>query len=96
MEDIQWKIITFKIFEALSHQEQHISSQFDERQQKKEIVWRQKSYIQWLKVGEHNTKLFHRWMIQRRHSNHITQLKNSQGNKLSSHQDIEYELVIFF
>jgi hypothetical protein len=35
-------------------------------------------------------------MVQRRNSNFITQLNTSQGNKLTSHQDIEHELISFF
>jgi hypothetical protein len=48
----------------------------EQRRQQEEILWRQKSRVQWLKEGEKNTKFFHRTMIHRRHINRITHLED--------------------
>jgi len=66
-----------------------LADQIEERQKQEEILQREKSRIQWLKEGDRNSKFFHHSMIQRRHSNHISYLISSHGNKLTSHVDIE-------
>jgi hypothetical protein len=61
-----------------------------------EILWRQKSHIQWLKEGERNTKFFHRSMLQRCHTNRITQIVLYQGLDIQKHTDIEKELLSYY
>jgi len=68
----------------------------EERFKQEEIIWRQKSRVQWLKEGEKKTKFFHRSMIHRRFIKHIMKLENMQGTTLLSHQDITHELTSFY
>ena len=61
----------------------------EERAKQEEILWRQKSCIRWLKEGERNTKFFHRSTIQRRMHNNIPFIKNTEGEKVEEHEEIE-------
>jgi hypothetical protein len=61
-------------------EEEQLQEQLEERRKQEEILWKQKSRVQWLKEGEKNTKFFHRAMMHRRHINRITHLEDSQGN----------------
>jgi hypothetical protein len=74
-------------------EEEQLLSHLEQRRQQEEILWRQKSRVQWLKEGEKNTKFFHRTMIHRRHINRITHLEDAQGNLLREHSRIEEELT---
>jgi hypothetical protein len=89
MSIIQSQIRDQGISEDLKTQEATISQKLEERKAQEEILWRQKSRIQWLKEGDRNTKFFHRSTIQRRHANRITQLITENGQTLHSHEDLE-------
>jgi hypothetical protein len=41
-------------------------------------------------------KFFHNSMLQHRHSNRITSIRDTDGNKLSNHREIEIELVQYY
>jgi len=64
--------------------------------EQEEILWRQKSRVQWLKEGERNTKFFHKAMTHRRHINRITQLEDNQGNPIRDHDQIAEALNSFY
>ena len=66
MEDIQQQIILEGRDEERSKEEGRIINQLEERRKQEEIMWRQKSRINWLREGERNTKFFHQAMIQNR------------------------------
>jgi hypothetical protein len=93
---VQSQIREQGISEDLKAQEAAISQKLEERKSQEEILWRQKSRIQWLKEGDRNTKFFHRSTIQRRHTNHITQLISDNGKIIHSHEDLEEELVAYY
>eukprot|EP00253_Pinus_taeda_P019282 PITA_19282 len=61
-----------------------------------EIFWRQKSRFQWLKEGERNTRFFHRSTMENRSHNRISTIKDSKGQLLNTHKDIEVVLVQHF
>ena len=50
-------------------EEKHLKQQLEEKYGQEEILWRQKSRVQWLKEGERNARFFHRSMIHKRHVN---------------------------
>jgi hypothetical protein len=77
-------------------EEEELQAQLEERRRKEEILWKQKSRVQWLKEGENNTKFFHRAMVHHRHINRITHLEDSQGNPIREHSQIEAELTNYY
>jgi hypothetical protein len=77
-------------------EEEQLQAQLEERKKQEEILWKQKSRVQWLKEGEKNTKFFHRAMTHGRHINRITHLEDSQGNHIREHQKIEEELLRYY
>jgi Ulp1 family protease len=96
LEEIQ-KIFIFRARTAeLMAEEEQLQTQLEERRKQEEILWKQKSKVQWLKEGEKNTKLFHRAMMHRRHVNRITHLEDSQGNLTREHSKIEEELLRYY
>ena len=93
MKDLQQHFILEGKIEELMEEEKRIQQLLNERYSQEEILWRQKSRVQWLKEGERNTSFFHRTMIQRCHSNRIHKLKDNHGLVLNKHQDIQAELI---
>jgi hypothetical protein len=75
-------IKNYSLIEELKEHENLLKQQLEEMSSQKEVLWRQKSDIQWLKEGDQNTKLFHRSTIHRRHTNDIAQLLMEQGKIL--------------
>jgi hypothetical protein len=77
-------------------EEEELKAELEERKKQEEILWRQKSRVQWLKEGEKNTKLFHRSMVHHRYINKITQLEDAQGNPIREHNRIVEELTNYY
>ncbi|KAH1055846.1 hypothetical protein J1N35_033911 [Gossypium stocksii] len=61
-----------------------------------EILWKQKSRCEWLKLGDHNTSYFHRRTVQRRNFNKITALRNEDGEWIYDSEALKAEAVNFF
>lgn len=60
----------------------------EERHKKEEILWKQKSRIQWLREVECNTLFFHKAMIQHRQCNQIFSLSDESINGLVKHFEL--------
>jgi len=96
LEEIQAIFISGSRTIELMQEEEQLRLQLEERKTQEEILWKQKSRVQWLKEGERNTKFFHRTVMHRRHINRITHLEDDQGNHIREHQKIEEELLRFY
>jgi hypothetical protein len=96
LEDLQDQIIQTGHTVTQQQEEKAIKRQLEERYKQEEILWRQKSWFQWLKEGEKNSKFFHRSMIHRRFIKHITKMEDEQGNTLLTHQEITHEMTDFY
>ncbi|OMO81305.1 reverse transcriptase [Corchorus capsularis] len=59
--------------------EQELVSEYNKILEQEELLWFQKSRVQWYKEGEKNTKLFHLSTVCRRRRNKISMLKNDDG-----------------
>jgi hypothetical protein len=96
LEEIQEIFIVGSRTAELMQEEEQLQAQLEERRKQEEILWKQKSRVQWLKEGEKNTKFFHKAMMHRRHINRITHLEDSQGNLIREHSKIEEELLRYY
>lgn len=61
-----------------------------------ELLWRQKTKCDWLKLGDRNTKYLHTRTLQKRKSNRIYAICNSDGNWIYNPKNIEGEANDFF
>lgn len=61
-----------------------------------ESIMRQKSRVQWLKLGDGNTAYFHVSLKNRLAQNRITSLTSANGNIMTSSSDIEEEILGFY
>jgi len=93
MEELQQKIITEGRSEEKRKEEGTLISQLEERRKQEEILWRQKSSVNWLREGERNTKFFHQAMVQHRQRNKIFSILNSEGQRVTKHEEMEQILV---
>ena len=96
MKEIQHQIILHSRTEELALEEGHTLSQQEERRKQEEILWKQKSRVNWLKEGDRNTNFFHKAMLQRHQHNRIFSLKATNGEHLIKHEGMERELVTHF
>jgi hypothetical protein len=63
MKDIQQTLLLQRSTEQILAEEVKIKQKLEEIYAQEEILWRQKSQIQWLKEGERNSNFFHHYMI---------------------------------
>eukprot|EP00253_Pinus_taeda_P035368 PITA_35368 len=93
MEEIQQTIIIEGRLEESCKTEGILISKLEERRKQEEILWRQKSRINWLREGERNTKFFHHARVQHRQRNRILSIKNEAGERVIEQEGIEKVLV---
>ncbi|XP_059295473.1 uncharacterized protein LOC132048806 [Lycium ferocissimum] len=61
-----------------------------------EACWKQKSGMRWFKDSDRNTKFFHYYVKGRRKKLSLQRIQNSQGDWISSNDDIGEEAVTFY
>eukprot|EP00253_Pinus_taeda_P015705 PITA_15705 len=96
MADLQQMDIMEGIEEERTQEEGRVLNQLEERRKQEEILWKQKSRVQWLREGERNTKFFHKEMVQHRQRNRIFSIKNQEGQRVIQHEEIEKVMVNHF
>lgn len=94
--EVQQKIIWEGRSDETTTEEGRIINHLEERCKKEEILWKQKSRVNWLREGERKTWFFHNAMIQHRQSNKIFSLKYDEGNRSKQHEEMEGILVNHF
>lgn len=68
----------------------------DEILDREEVMWYQKSRVEWLKNGDRNTTFFHLSTIARRWKNKITAIKNEIGDWLYEKELVKNHIVNYF
>lgn len=63
---------------------------------REEIMWRQRSRIQWLAEGDGNTNFFHQKATNRRRKNRITQLAREDGTVCQDAEEIGAMATAFY
>ena len=89
-------ILTTRVREDQIKKKRDMSKELHDLMVAEESFFRQKSRIQWLQEGDHNTRFFHSMVATRQHKNSINSLTDSNWNKLVTFADISNEAVTFF
>ena len=82
--------------ESNLQKEKTLTWEFNENLRREELLWKQKSRVQWLTSPTLNTKFFHVSTIIRRRKNAIDFLKNENNEWLSNRNDIGSSFVQFY
>lgn len=73
-----------------------LENQLDTLLDREEVMWKQRSRVQWLKNGDRNTKFFHSCPSARKRKNTITRLQDDAGNVVSYKEGISVLTKDFF
>lgn len=79
LQELNQELITEGFDKVKSQQADKYHQAWEKLCIQEEIFWRQKSWIQWLKEGERNTKFFHRSTLANRAHNKIFSILNDNG-----------------
>jgi hypothetical protein len=76
--ELRWRRSKKRLFKGFTRRmtlrEEEVRLELIKREKQEEILWKQKSRINWLKEGDKNTKFFHNALLQRRIKNRIASL----------------------
>jgi hypothetical protein len=72
------------------------SDHMNELLYKEEMMWLQRSRVEWLKHGDRNTKFFHRKAVWRAHKNKIKGLVDADGNYQTDHRVMSGMALSYF
>ena len=78
------------------HEMKKLRAEMNELLERDEIMWCQRSRVQWLKEGNGNTKFFHNKANQRRRKNAIEKLKDEHERIQADPTIIEQIIVNYF
>ncbi|GLT27461.1 hypothetical protein SLA2020_024580 [Shorea laevis] len=73
-----------------------IEKELNNWQRKEEVLWKQRSRVQWLKEGDRNTAFFHNRASARRKKNHIAALMDDNGTSVSDRSGVEEICIRYF
>jgi hypothetical protein len=79
-----------------SHEEIKIQDRLVELNYREEIMWRQRSRIQWLSEGDQNTKFFHQKASGRKKRNRISRITRSDGSVTEDLDEMKNMTVDFY
>ena len=63
MKEVQQVVMTQGFSKEMRAQEQHLLKELNLKEQREDILWKNKYKHRWLKEVEHNTKFFHKETI---------------------------------
>lgn len=69
--------------------EQRLKKMWDEVLLQEEILWLQKSRVEWLQAGDRNTTFFHLSTLIRRRKNRIEALQDTDGVWITGQKELK-------
>jgi len=96
LQEINQILITDGFNEERKEQADYHQQEWEGLCKQEEIFWKHKSRVRWLKEGERNIRFFHKSTMDHQSHNRISKIKDSQGNQLNTHKEIEAALVQHF
>ncbi|KAL9664215.1 hypothetical protein QQ045_019614 [Rhodiola kirilowii] len=94
-KELEYTKTEFRTEQVISKETQ-LQEELDEWFAREELMWRQRSRIEWLKEGDLNTKFFHTRASQRKKKNTITKIKGPNGIWITDDKEICEEAVSHF
>jgi hypothetical protein len=73
-----------------SPRENDVTTQLTTLLEQEEVMWRQRSRVQWLAAGDKNTQFFHLRASQRRRKNKVTELAKEDGSRVEGAEAGQY------
>ncbi|XP_060210979.1 uncharacterized protein LOC132637995 [Lycium barbarum] len=96
LKDMQEKMRSMNTPSALFGAEKELRRQLEKWSTIEESVYKQKSRVQWLKLGDSNTAFFHASIKNRVSQNMIRSLVSTNGNVINTEKGIEDESIGFY
>ncbi|XP_019248630.1 PREDICTED: uncharacterized protein LOC109227892 [Nicotiana attenuata] len=96
LEEVQGRMKDHNAPSRLFEVEKGMIQQLEKWDKIEESIYKQKSRIQWLQLGDTNNAYFFASMKGRKAQNQITKLIDSKGNTLTDCKEIETEVVNFY
>lgn len=81
---------------AMLKLEQRLKRQWEEVLTQEEILWHQKSRVQWLQAGDRNTQFFHLSTLIRRRRNKVEAIQNEVGEWITDQLALKNLFVDYF
>jgi hypothetical protein len=81
---------------VISEEEKEIEEKIIKLSLQEEIMWKQRSRIQWLIEGDNNTKFFHQKASRRQNKNKITQLTREDGTITEDIDEMQHMTMEFY
>ncbi|KAL0451733.1 UNVERIFIED_CONTAM: Retrovirus-related Pol polyprotein from type-1 retrotransposable element R2 [Sesamum latifolium] len=87
----RWPITTASKFE-----ENRICGEIEYLLARKEVFWKQRGKVHWLREGDRNTSFFHNQANFKRRTNLIQRIQNEEGRWLDKEEDIQDHIETYF
>ncbi|KAH0685683.1 hypothetical protein KY290_017200 [Solanum tuberosum] len=94
--DMQSQMRIIPIPQCMIDEEKELRTQLNKWSRIEEAIYKQKSRVQWLKLGDSNTSYFYASMKNRKSQNQITMLTKEDGTIIRDPEEITREAVRFY
>ncbi|XP_019259894.1 PREDICTED: uncharacterized protein LOC109237950 [Nicotiana attenuata] len=94
--DLQVETRNYRKQEELADEEKEIKQQLEKWVEIEESIFKQKSRVKWLQLGDANNAYFHACMKNRTAQNQIQRLNTLDGHIAQNEKEVELEIVKFY